>query len=319
MQYCFQCASVKLVGQLSATLQTELRKMARNVKSIPVNTMVDEAGTGIAIERFAAKDLQALYQALTYTSDQENEAHRHNAHSFFLLESGTVHLEIDSKSIRLHLHLLFIFTRNQVHHTIAFENVIVSSWSLNNENLNADYLNLLEGITPAKPLILQKETFSILSEAVALCLQIYEQKRGKLYQSLLKDSCNTLVALVLSQYLEQTGPTETLSRFETVTKAFKALLEKAYTTTKSPAAFARQLNISTPYLNECVKNTTGYPVTYHIQQRVILEAKRLLYHSNKSVKEIASALGYDDYPYFSRLFIKTTGITALAFRNKNHE
>jgi len=72
-------------------------------------------------------------------------------------------------------------------------------------------------------------------------------------------------------------------------------------------------------LNECVKNATGHPVSYHIQQRIILEAKRLLYHSGKSVKEIATQLGYDDYPYFSRLFTKITGMSALAFRNRNHE
>ena len=88
---------------------------------------------------------------------------------------------------------------------------------------------------------------------------------------------------------------------------------------KSPAEYAKTLNISSAYLNECVKSTTGNSVSYYIQQRIILEAKRLLYHSGKSVKEIAVELGYDDYPYFSRLFSKVTGMTALAFRNKNHD
>ena len=83
--------------------------------------------------------------------------------------------------------------------------------------------------------------------------------------------------------------------------------------------YAKCLNISTPYLNECVKRTTGYSVSYHIHQRVILEAKRLLYHSDKSVKEIAGELGYDDYSYFIRLFVKVTGMTPLTFRGKNFD
>ena len=58
---------------------------------------------------------------------------------------------------------------------------------------------------------------------------------------------------------------------------------------------------------------------YHIQQRIILEAKRLLYHSGKSVKEIATEFGYDDYPYFSRLFSKVAGMNALTLRGKNLE
>jgi AraC-like DNA-binding protein len=84
-------------------------------------------------------------------------------------------------------------------------------------------------------------------------------------------------------------------------------------------AYAGSLNISTPYLNECVKTTTGYSVSWHIQQRVVLEAKRLLYHSDKSIKEIAGELGYDDYSYFTRLFVKVSGLTPVAFRNKNLE
>ncbi len=205
---------------------------------------------------------------------------------------------------------------NQVHRILALDSVIVSSWAINNENLNPDYLKLLEAITPAKPLLLPKETFSIISEAVSLCLKFSEFKSDKLYHSLLKDSCNALVALILSRYLKQATSTD-ISRVDTITKAFRELLEREYTAVKRPAAYAHQLNISTPYMNECVKSTTGYSVSHHIQQRVILEAKRLLYHSDKSVKEIAAELGYDDYPYFSRLFTKVTGMTALAFRNKN--
>ncbi|MCD8539823.1 MAG: helix-turn-helix domain-containing protein [Leadbetterella sp.] len=200
---------------------------------------------------------------------------------------------------------------------VAFENATVIFLAINSENLNAEYLKSLEEIVPIKPLSVKKEIFSIISETVELCIKLSKRNHEKLYHSLLKDSCNALVGLVASQFLKQFKSNDTLSRFEIVTKAFKAILEKNFTTAKRPAEYAERLNISTPYLNECVKNTTGFSVSHHIQQRVILEAKRLLYHSDKSVKEIATELGYDDYPYFSRLFTKVTGMTALAFRNKN--
>lgn len=97
-----------------------------------------------------------------------------------------------------------------------------------------------------------------------------------------------MVALIGSQYLEQSKSTDTLSRFEIITKAFKALLDRNFISNKKPTEYAQVLNISTAYLNECVKNTTGHSVSSHIQQRVILEGKRLLCHTDKSVKEIAS-------------------------------
>lgn len=277
--------------------------------------MADQHGAGISIERL---DLRSLDQATLSAFEAEaDQSHRHDSHSFFLLESGTVQLEIDFKQYTITSPSVLYVHPDQVHRTSASEDILVSNWSMTNENINPEYLKLLEDIRPAKPLILQEETFSIISEAVSLCLRFAERKNDKLYHPLLKDSCNALVALVLSQYLALVKLTDKLSRFEIVTKTFKQTLEQHYTTDKSPTAYAQKLNVSTPYLNECVKNTTGYSVSQHIQQRVILEAKRLLYHSDQSVKEIAGALGYDDYPYFSRLFTKATGMTALAFRNKN--
>ncbi|RZM17643.1 MAG: helix-turn-helix domain-containing protein, partial [Pedobacter sp.] len=112
---------------------------------------------------------------------------------------------------------------------------------------------------------------------------------------------------------------ETFSRFEKVTTAFRKLLEKNYVDLKRPNQYATLLHISTSYLNDCIKGSTGYSASYLIQERIILEAKRLLYHTDKSVKEIASELGYDDYPYFSRLFTKVTGVSAIAFRRKNRD
>ena len=293
--------------------------MAKKAKAIPTNFMATEFGEGIAIELLAITTQRHSEKAIVNKVEGVDLAHRHDSHSFFLLESGTVHVEIDFQKYTMRAPSVIYIHPDQVHRTTEFENVFVSSWAITNEKLRPEYLKLLEDITPAKPLILTKETFSILSEAVSLCIKFSDRKNDKLYHALLKDSCNALVAFVISQYLEQAKSTDKLSRFEVVNKAFKTLLEKNYTTAKRPAEYARQLNISTPYLNECVKNTTGYSVSYHIQQRVVLEAKRLLYHSNQSVKEIAAELGYDDYPYFSRLFTKLTGTTAVVFRNKNHD
>ena len=259
--------------------------MLKKTKSIPVNTMADELGAGIAIERLSIKDLDSLGIA------QAARSHREDRHSFFLLENGVVSIEIDFQKYKIKSPSVIYMNPNQVHRIIAFENVIVTSWALDNENLNPEYLKLLEGITPAKPLALDRETFSIISAAVSLCTKFSARKNDKLYHSILKDSGNALVALVISQYLEQSKSNGNLSRFEIVTKAFKELLEREFTTAKRPAEYARKLNISAPYLNECVKHRTGFSVSHHIRERIILEAKRLLYHSDKSVKEIAAELG----------------------------
>jgi AraC-like DNA-binding protein len=271
--------------------------------------MTDTFDAGIAIGKATIKGLRSFEAA--------EHSHRDDYHLFFLQEKGTTPIEIDFQKHEIQPSSVVYIHPNQVHRFGAFENVTASFWAINNENLNPEYLRLLNNITPAQPLPLEKEAFSIILEAITLCIKLSKRIHEKLYNPLVKESCNVLVGLIVSQYLAQAKPADTLSRFETITKAFKAALESNFLTAKKPAAYAQTLHVSTPYLNECVKSTTGYPVSYHIQQRIILEAKRLLYHSDRSVKEIASELGYDDYSYFLRLFTKVTGMTALAFRNKN--
>jgi len=285
--------------------------MHKKTKSFPINSKANNISQGISIEKTFFKDLPNFEEA--------KQSHREECHSFFLLEKGTVSVVIDFEMYKIKSPSITYMHPNQVHQIIALENAIISSWAINNENLNPEYLKLLEEITPVKPLLLKKEIFSIIYEAISLCVKISERKQAKLYHSLLKDNFNALVALVVSQYLEQLKSTEKLTRFEILTKSFKMLLERNFTSLRSPTKYAQKLNITTSYLNECVKNTTGFSVSHHIQQRIILEAKRLLFHSDKSVKEIATILGFDDYPYFSRLFTKITGMTALAFRNKSHD
>jgi AraC-like DNA-binding protein len=55
-------------------------------------------------------------------------------------------------------------------------------------------------------------------------------------------------------------------------------------------------------------------VTELITNRVILEAKRNLTNTSKTVNQVADALGFENYSYFTRLFKKQTGLTPSEFR-----
>jgi YesN/AraC family two-component response regulator len=76
------------------------------------------------------------------------------------------------------------------------------------------------------------------------------------------------------------------------------------------------LNISPVYLNEAVRKTTGMNVRQCIQNEIITQAKRLLFYTRMSVKEIAIELGYEDYAYFTRLFTKVSALSPVQFRKK---
>ncbi|KAF2514769.1 AraC family transcriptional regulator [Flavobacterium zhairuonense] len=281
------------------------------IKSIPVNALPSELKEGMIIARTSFDG--------SPNSKEVERSHRDGGYTFILQEQGITHIEIDFKKYEIKSPSVIYIHPDQVHRVISFENAIISSWIITVENIRPEYLKILEELTPVKVLSLSEEVFSNLKETVSLCVKFFESKNEKLYSSILKESCNALLVFVASQYLADSKPIDNSSRFETITKSFKTLLELHFTTIKSPSEYADKLNISTAYLNECVKTATGHSVSRVIQQRIVLEAKRLLHHSDKSVKEIALELGYDDYSYFTRLFSKAVNMTPSAFRNKNLE
>lgn len=99
--------------------------------------------------------------------------------------------------------------------------------------------------------------------------------------------------------------------------SFRQLLVGQLSRHHRPAYYAAQLHVSTVYLNEVIRRLTGRSATMYIQTELVLRAKRQLCYTNRSIKEVAHDLGFDDSAYFSRLFTRVVGISPTAFRQKN--
>lgn len=97
---------------------------------------------------------------------------------------------------------------------------------------------------------------------------------------------------------------------------FKNLLENNFRHEKSVNKYASQLGISEKQLQKATNTLLAHTPKQIIDERVLLEAKRLLVHSTQSVKEIAYGLGYDEPTNFIKYFRKHTGFTPLEFREK---
>jgi AraC-like DNA-binding protein len=69
-------------------------------------------------------------------------------------------------------------------------------------------------------------------------------------------------------------------------------------------------------LSNLFKNTTKIITLQIIQDRTILEARRLLRYSDKSIKEIAYEIGYEDIQSFSRFFKKIEGVSPSDFKRQ---
>jgi len=78
---------------------------------------------------------------------------------------------------------------------------------------------------------------------------------------------------------------------------------------------ASKLNISPKYLSDLLKQETGKTALELIHLYLISEAKNLIVEGDKSISEIAYQLGFENPPYFSRLFKKETGMSPKKYKN----
>lgn len=107
-----------------------------------------------------------------------------------------------------------------------------------------------------------------------------------------------------------------------ITSVFLELLERQFPVEtfdhplqlKTAQDYARYLNVHTNYLNRSVKEVTGKTTTTLIMERIIVEAKALLQHTDWDIAEVAYALGFEYPTYFNNFFKKQTGTNPKSLR-----
>jgi AraC family transcriptional activator of pobA len=83
-------------------------------------------------------------------------------------------------------------------------------------------------------------------------------------------------------------------------REFRQAVERSFRGSRSVRDYAQTLGVTTSHLNESLRLETGLTAGDLIRTRRILEAKRLLLHSELTMAEIGYELGFEDPSYFSR-------------------
>ncbi len=126
-----------------------------------------------------------------------------------------------------------------------------------------------------------------------------------------------LVSVFLMHVFREVQRTETMMdnrKNRDLARTFIAMVKKDFISKKMVADYAGDLFVTPNYLNKLVKKTTGYPASHHIQQQIILEAKRRVSSSKANLKQIADQLGFDNYAHFSKFFKTNSGMNFSAYK-----
>ncbi len=132
----------------------------------------------------------------------------------------------------------------------------------------------------------------------------------------LVQSRTAVIASILSKEITNTRLNGAKNPYSARLMEFQSLIDTYFYQEKSIAFYADKLHISASQLSKiCRKYLLASPAQL-LQQRSVLEAKRLLKSTDLSIKEIAFRLGFADAPYFTNFFKKATGMNPSDFRTE---
>gem|GEM_PF-220083 len=155
-----------------------------------------------------------------------------------------------------------------------------------------------------------------IEETMRQLLREY-QGAGEWRMAMLGVLLHQLLIRLSRLYLEQfQGETEGQ---ETLLKRFLALVAERYPELHEVNTYASLLHVSTGHLGDVVKQQSGKTCIEHIQDQLLVEAKRRLLHTGLPVNRIGDELGFEDAAYFNRFFKRHTGLTPLGYRKQIRE
>lgn len=242
-------------------------------------------------------------------------------YTLLMAEEGSGLVAIDSQSFEIKKNAVFFVDYNQIFRfsemkdfkgevllfTKSFYNLIYTgnrkikndtafSGLASLQNFSAkDFASFKSGVQDIKkeftnPTLLSKEIICLLLKT--LILKLIRKSDDPNYMEFKTDRKNS--------YLE----------------SFKNLVEKNFKEWKRTSDYAKELSITANYLNSLVKEKLDISAENFIQNRVILEAERLLLNTNLSVTEISFELGFSDKSHFGKYFKRIMEESPNQFRKK---
>lgn len=251
--------------------------------------------------------------------------HRHDHFTIILVENAQGSHQIDFQHYDLVPNLVFFISPEQIHHLTIMDGVpqgqvlmftpdFLLEYSILPERLSE--MDLFFNCDEAKPLMLNSEQMGGLQ--IYLSKIASESASENAYRWEAIGAWLKLLLLDLRR-IKSNLHQENIrwdKRKAEIVRQFKHDVEAHFRQWHQVQQFAEAQTLSSNYLNEVIKSETGTSAKDFIQNRLLLEAKRLAQYSDLTVKQIAFSLGYEDAAQFSKFFKKCEGVAFSIYANK---
>ena len=277
------------------------------MSKIELDHLQDKTDLGLQVKPFLPSEtFEEKARALGF--------HRDDHYIFFLVTAGSGMLVVDMQDVQLEAGQLFYVLPGQVHQHVQTRGAEGWFVAVDRALVPAGCRTVFEGGRALQPpCALFAPVLDECGQVLTLLARRLAGGSGanRLYLPVVHALLQTFLWLAADTYAVVAPSDPRSSRPAELCRQFRTLLPELL---KSPRDYAARLHVSTSYLNEAVRGETGLPCSHWIRQEIVMEAKRLLCHTDLTIKEVAHALGYADPAYFSRFFRRAAAMPAQAFR-----
>ena len=248
--------------------------------------------------------------------------HRHDYYSILWCFEGAGLHRVDCVDYPLKPHSIFFLGPKQVHQIVGEANPAGRLILLIREFLQStasgggflDRLGLFDTAAGAAPLLVASGSVRRLMAHTHGMLDAFQSNDPMRFE-IIEAHLKLFLIECARQRAAQPPPAHPPAPGrETVADQFKRLVEQHYASWRQVGQYAERLHVSANYLGEVVRRQLHQPPKDYIQDRVVMEAKRQLLFTTRSIKEIGGELGFKDPSRFCRFFKDAAGLSAGAFR-----
>lgn len=271
----------------------------------------------------AGFQIEYLPKMLIEDTFDHSIAHVHDFYEILWFQSEGGKHTVDFKEYDVHENMIFFLTPGQTHFfdgVTPHRGVIIKLCTdfLHDEG-DTDNLFLKYNVLNAFD---QSPFFTISPEGVPHLQDLFRhleeewKKTGERVHDEMLRTLTKLFLLTAQRYgsRENTVPLSLSNRRHYTYIEFKKNVELYFRQLHTVKEYADLMSLSAKTLSQCVTECSGKSPLTIVNERVILEAKRLLRFTDMMIKEIAFSLGYDDPSYFVKFFKRQTGYLPADFR-----
>lgn len=277
-----------------------------NKQKIPQYPLVNQSGQKV---RF---DIQEWGNVSTYDFVK---AHRHSFHEILVFEKGEALHDIDFQTFEGKKGQIHFVHSDNVHHLVRAKNSQGFSILFTADYFSGEIIEQLPFYSVKPFMQLDKSTFKTFLQLVKFIRKEMDA-RSAVSEKLIGSYANSMMLLLLKDTADS-GNRQASNYQATYVQTFKKLVKENFNQRLTVEKYAELIGISPKHLIELCKTHTGKTPLKLIQEHTIVEAKRLFYYTQKTVKEVAYELQFDSPASFSKYFKSVTGQAPSLYRKKD--